>query len=627
MTDDKKRFVTQQAEINTLCKRRFFYRQAAEIYGGQAGFFTYGPPGIAMKTNLINQWRQHFVIQDALMEIEDSIIMMHKVLKASGHVDRFSDFMVKEVGGDGIWRADKLLEEVMEKKLEGKDVTEDQRKEYKSVHAQADAYGKDELHAIFQKYGIKAPESGKELTEPIPFNLMFGTDIGPSGDSPGFLRPETAQGMFLNYKFCVEQNANRLPFGIAQVGKSFRNEIAPRGGLTRQREFTQMEIEYFWNPDCEDHEKFYTVRDVVVSFFSNDDQEEGKDPIRMSVGEACDKGLVKNQILGYFIARTYTYLVSVGVHRHCIRFRQHLKTEMAHYAKDCWDAEVLCSMGWLECVGIAHRGCYDLTQHQNASKTPLMFQKTLETPIVRQVLELVKKSRVETQRHFKKDFQKVKDWIDAQSQEEYARLDSLTAAETIDIDGEKFELPAGMLKFEKKTEKITTHDFVPYVVEPAFGVDRIFTVVLEHSYYVRPKEDDAPADDKGMQAAVLRLPPATAPYKCSVLPLDQRIARDERYIKSLIEFRTKLAEYNLASTSDESGATIGRRYARNDELGIPFAITFDFTSLEDLTVTVRRRDERDQARVPLQDVPKLIRNMCSSTVSWDNAMAKYAAAA
>jgi glycyl-tRNA synthetase len=174
-----------------------------------------------------------------------------------------------------------LLEDVMDAKLAEPGVTEEQRVEYTSVRNQADAYSKEEIAEVFKKYNIKAPETGTELSDPYEFNLMFPTPIGPNGYTQGYLRPETAQGIFLNYKFCLEQNANRLPVGVAQVGKSFRNEIAPARGLTRQREFTQAEIEYFVNPEKKDHPKFKEVADLKVMLFHSNEQLAAKEPTMM----------------------------------------------------------------------------------------------------------------------------------------------------------------------------------------------------------------------------------------------------------------------------------------------------------------------------------------------------------
>lgn len=208
-----KKFSDNKLAVEDLTKRRFFYRQASDIYGGAAGFFAYGPPGCAMKNNLFTLWRNHFVVEENLMEIEDTCIMQERVLKASGHVDKFDDFIVKDSLNEAkFWRADKLLEEELEKRIaESKD--EAQKKEMQIALNGADGYDADELVAVFDKFGIKAPESGNPLTRPISFNLMFPTNIGPVAGDKGFLRPETAQGIFLNYKFCKEQNSERMPFG------------------------------------------------------------------------------------------------------------------------------------------------------------------------------------------------------------------------------------------------------------------------------------------------------------------------------------------------------------------------------------------------------------------------------
>jgi glycyl-tRNA synthetase len=280
---DGNKFQKTQKELFEMSRRRFFYRPAFEIYGGVAGFWTYGPPGCALKNNIINQWRHHFVIEENLLEVEDTCIMQHAVLKASGHVDRFNDFMVKDVIDESkFYRADKLLEEVMEAKLEAADVTEAQRVEYTTVKNQADAFSKQELAGVFKKYQIKSPESGNDLSDPYEFNLMFPTPIGPGGYLQGYMRPETAQGIFLNYKFCLEQNSNRLPFGVAQVGKAFRNEIAPRAGLTRQREFTQAEIEYFVNPSNKAHPKFKFVEDTELTLFHHVEQLAAKEGMTLN---------------------------------------------------------------------------------------------------------------------------------------------------------------------------------------------------------------------------------------------------------------------------------------------------------------------------------------------------------
>mmetsp|Transcript_17955 Transcript_17955/g.54024 ORF Transcript_17955/g.54024 Transcript_17955/m.54024 type:complete len:631 (-) Transcript_17955:80-1972(-) len=625
-------FEKNKQNVEDLCKRRFFFRQGSEIYGGVSGFFTYGPPGCALKTNIIQQWRNHFVIEEQMMEIEDTNIMPHPVLKASGHVDRFSDFLVRDTGDEKkFFRADKLLEDVMDEKLAAAGVTEAQRVEYTSVRNQADAYSREELGGIFKKYGIKSPETGNDLSDPYEFNLMFPTPIGPGGYLQGYLRPETAQGIFLNYKYCCEQNSNRLPFGVAQVGRAFRNEIAPRAGLTRQREFTQAEIEYFVNPSSKDHPKFKDIKDTMLTLFHSDAQLAAKDPERMTIGEAVSKGTVNNETLGFFIVRTYLFLVGVGISPECVRFRQHLPTEMAHYATDCWDAEIYMSYGWLECVGIADRACFDLNAHAEAAKCDLAFRETLPEPIEVEKLVITKAAGVATMKAFKKSGRFVKEWLETLEQDDFKALveevkKSGSAKRTAKLPGGETEectfLPEHVAS-EMKKEKISTITFMPGVVEPSFGIDRILFATLEHAYYARPK--DASSDDKQTRG-VLAFSPCIAPYKLTILPQDQRITRDEKYEGLMRTIRQKVSSLGHTCTCDDSNATLGKRYARNDELGIPFACTVDFESLNDGCVTLRERDSTVQVRLDAKEVAPLLHELVWGRQKWDDVLKKYKAA-
>jgi len=625
-------FEKNKQNVEDLCKRRFFFRQGSEIYGGVSGFFTYGPPGCALKTNIIQQWRNHFVIEEQMMEIEDTNIMPHPVLKASGHVDRFSDFLVRDTGDEKkFFRADKLLEDVMEAKMKEKDATPEQIKEYTVVRNQADAYTKEELSAIFKKYGVKSPDSGNALTEPEPFNLMFPTPIGPSGVIQGYLRPETAQGIFLNYKFCLEQNANKLPMGIAQVGKSFRNEIAPRQGLTRQREFTQAEIEFFVKPTNKDHPKFKGVADTKLLLHSSTRQLAGEPHEEVEIGKAVREGMVNNETLGYFIVRTFKFLTSIGIKpMHC-RFRQHLPTEMAHYAADCWDAEIETCYGWLECVGIADRACFDLNAHAEAAKCDLAFRETLPEPIEVEKLVITKAAGVATMKAFKKSGRFVKEWLETLEQDDFKALveevkKSGSAKRTAKLPGGETEectfLPEHVAS-EMKKEKISTITFMPGVVEPSFGIDRILFATLEHAYYARPK--DASSDDKQTRG-VLAFSPCIAPYKLTILPQDQRITRDEKYEGLMRTIRQKVSSLGHTCTCDDSNATLGKRYARNDELGIPFACTVDFESLNDGCVTLRERDSTVQVRLDAKEVAPLLHELVWGRQKWDDVLKKYKAA-
>jgi len=624
-------FERNRRELEDLCKRRFFYRQGSEIYGGVSGFFTYGPPGCALKTNIIQQWRNHFVIEEQLMEIEDTFIMPHPVLKASGHVDRFSDFLVRDEKDEKkFFRADKLLEDVMDAKLKEK-ISEEQKKEYTVVRNQADAYSKEELTDIFKKYNIKAPDSGNGLTEPEPFNLMFPTPIGPSGLIQGYLRPETAQGIFLNYKYCLEQNANKLPFGVAQIGKSFRNEIAPRQGLTRQREFTQAEIEYFVKPTAKQHLKFKAIASTPLQLFSSPRQLQGESHETITIGDAVAKGTVNNETLGYFIYRTFKFLTSIGIKpQHC-RFRQHLPTEMAHYAADCWDAEIETCYGWLECVGIADRACFDLNAHAEAAKVDLLYRETLDKPIEVENLVITKAAGVATMKAFKKQGRMVKEWLEKLPTDQLQALvdevgKNKTAKRTAELgDGTsgEFEFLPEHVACETKKEKVTTTTFMPGVVEPSFGIDRILTATLEHAYYARPKDPNA--EDKQIRG-VLAFPAAIAPYKLTLLPQDQRITREAKYEELSGAIRKRVTALGHTCTVDDSSANLGKRYARNDELGIPFACTVDFDSLKDDCVTLRERDSMKQVRLKASEVGPILHDLCWGRKTWDSVLSTFASA-
>lgn len=345
-------------DLEDLLKRKFFITPAFEIYNQVGGLFDFGPLGAALKNNVEQLWRNHFVLEEDMLEINCTCMTPEAVLKASGHVDRFEDFMVRDVKTGECHRADKLLENHIEKVVakKGKKMKPEEVKRLEEIKAQADSYTQEEIGEILKELKIKAPETGNALTEPEPFNLMFSSQIGPTGTMKGYLRPETAQGIFVNFKRLLEFNNGRMPFAGAQIGLGFRNEISPRSGLLRVREFTMAEIEHFYDPVSKDHPKFDLVKDTKLPLFSQEKQLALEDPITdMTIGEAVEQKLVDNQTLGYFMTRTFIFLQICGIPPEAIRFRQHLKTEMAHYAADCWDAEVELSYGWTEIVGHADR--------------------------------------------------------------------------------------------------------------------------------------------------------------------------------------------------------------------------------------------------------------------------------
>jgi len=338
--------------------------------------------------------------------------------------------------------------------------------------------------------------------------------------------------------------------------------------------------------------------------------------------------MVNNQTLGYFMSRTYLFLISIGCKAQHVRFRQHLPTEMAHYATDCWDAEIETSLGWLECVGIADRACFDLNAHAEAAKVDLMFRETLDPPIETEVTRLTKAGGVATMKGFKKQGKAAKEWLESIPEVDLKKMAEEAkskgkAVRTVPLAEGATELtflPEHLL-IETKIEKQTTNCFMPGVVEPSFGIDRIFVACLEHSYYARPNKE---GDDAKQTRGVLRFPAAIAPYKMCILPVDQRIPREEKYAVVLKAMRDKIASLGHSCTMDDSTATIGKRYARNDELGIPFACTVDFDSLKDGTVTLRERDSMEQVRLPSEDVANVIHEICWGRRDWKSVQDQYA---
>lgn len=345
-----------------------------------------------------------------MLEIDSTIMTLSDVLKTSGHVDRFTDWMVKDLKTGDIFRADHLVEAVLEARLKGdkeargmaavpvdaeKEAKSKKKKvkstavkledgvvaEIESVLAQIDNYDGPGLQGLIEKFQIKAPETGNDLSKPVEFNLMFDSSIGPTGQVKGYLRPETAQGHFINFARLLDFNNGKVPFASAQIGKSFRNEISPRQGLLRVREFVMAEIEHYVDPTKKNHAKFVDVKDVKLRLLPKETQSSGRtDLTEISIGDAVSRGIVDNETLGYFLVRIYLFLTKIGIDPSRLRFRQHMANEMAHYAADCWDAEIHNSFGWTECVGCADRSAYDLTVHSVRTGSKLVVREALDEP-------------------------------------------------------------------------------------------------------------------------------------------------------------------------------------------------------------------------------------------------------
>lgn len=627
--------------LESVLKRRFFFAPSFEIYGGVSGLYDYGPPGCALQANIVDTWRKHFVLEEDMLEVDCTMLTPHEVLKTSGHVDKFADWMCRDLKTGEIFRADHLVEEVIEARLKGDreargiveetpEEEDDQKKkrkkkvkeikaiklddevveEYNTILAKIDGYSGPELGELMVKYNIGNPATGEPLEKPIEFNLMFETAIGPSGQLKGYLRPETAQGQFLNFNKLLDFNNERMPFASASIGKSFRNEISPRSGLLRVREFLMAEIEHFVDPENKSHANFDTVKDLKIDLLSKEVQQAGKtDILKISIGEAVAQGIIDNETLGYFIGRIYLFLTKIGVNPQKLRFRQHMSNEMAHYAQDCWDAELQTSYGWIECVGCADRSAYDLSVHAAKTKEKLSVREALKEPVTVEEFDVIveKKKFGPT---FRKDAPKVEEWLNSRTQCDLEKLANELSEKckiSTKIPGtanEVTEIPAELVKIEKNKKTVHIREYTPNVIEPSFGIGRIIYAIFEHSFWSRP-EDSA--------RAVLSFPPLVAPTKVLVVPLMNNKELQEATKKVKSTLRTAQIPFKV----DDSGASIGKRYARNDELGTPFGITVDYETIEDGSVTLRDRDSTTQVRGSLVDVVAAIENITYRGFSWE----------
>ena len=452
MTNNEKNMET----IVSLAKARGFVYSGSEIYGGLSNSWDYGPLGVELKNNVKKAWWKKFVQENKYnVGLDSAIIMNPETWVTSGHVGGFSDPLMDCKSCHARHRADKLIEDF-------------------GGHAEGMTF--EQMTEYIKENNIECPECGsKDFTDIRKFNLMFKTFIGVTEDAKNevYLRPETAQGIFVNYANIQRSTRKKLPFGVCQIGKSFRNEITPGNFIFRTREFEQMECEFFCKPDT-DLDWFYYWKDFC-----------------------------KN------------WLLNLGLKEENIRLRDHEKEELSFYSKATTDIEFLFPFGWGELWGIADRTNYDLGRHQEASG------KSLE-------------------------------YFDQETNEHY----------------------------------------VPYVVEPSLGADRVLLAFLCDAY-------DEEIDEKGEKRVVLRLHPALAPFKCAVLPLSKKLNEGAEKVFDLLakEFMVDF---------DDAGS-IGKRYRREDEIGTPFCITYDFDSEEDGCVTVRDRDTMEQTRIKIEELIPYLR--------------------
>lgn len=511
MDEKKERTLTEK--IVNLCLRRGILSPNSEIYGTFAGFYDFGPVGVELKRNVEASWWKTFVhMREDIVGIDGAIITHPAVWKASGHVDAFNDPLVVCTRCKKRFRADHLIEG--------------------ALHINVDGMSLDHINEIVSSGKVVCPDCHGILAMEKPFNLMFKTHVGAVEDeaSVAFLRPETAQLIFINFKAVQQFSRKKLPFGIAQIGKVFRNEISPRNFVFRCREFNQMEIEYFIHPaEMNDCPYLSEVSDDLLQLCTEKMQLEGKNEeiITMSVKQAVNEKIIGTTWHAYWIARFLRWFTEIGISSENLRVRQHIKDELSHYSSETWDIEYKYPWGWKELMGIANRGDFDLIQHAQHSGKDLSY----------------------------------------------------------------FD--------QEKGERV-----VPYVIEPSAGLERLIFTILLDSYYEKSEKDEI--------KTVLKLNPTIAPVKVGVFPLMKKDGLKEK----AREVYEMLNNYFVCEYDD--AGSIGKRYARADEIGTPFAVTIDYQTLQDSTVTLRDRDSASQVRVHISELVETIRkalNLSSGGIS------------
>ncbi|MBI5227546.1 glycine--tRNA ligase [Candidatus Micrarchaeota archaeon] len=475
--------------IYELALSRSFFFPSNEPYGGVAGFYDYGPVGVLIKHKIENLWREMFIKQEGFLELEASIITPEPVLVASGHVGTFADPVVECTKCKTRARADHLAEE-----------------HHYNVHNQKWDGKLESLDAIIAEKKLVCPKCKGEFGKAFMFNLMFATAIGGER-AMAYARPETAQGTFTAFPRLFRNHGTKLPMAAGQVGRSFRNEISPRKGLSRMREFTQMELEYFFDPNQDKIEGFEKVSKTKMNMMM------GGEKTEMTAKEVVDNKVAPNEIMTYFLVRGWEFYKKAGIDMSRVYYRVLEQAELPHYSKGNIDMEVETSYGALETIGNAYRTDFDLSAHAKQSGKDV----------------------------------------------------------SVHWEGRKI---------------------IPHVFEIAMGVDRFFFCILEHCFREKSAEKDWEWFD---------FPPCIAPYHVAVFPLMKKDGLGEK-----AEELTKMLRENGIDVDYRESGSIGRRYARADEIGIPYALTIDYDTLKDDTVTIRYRNDGKQERIKISECTKAI---------------------
>jgi len=566
--------------INELARRRGFFWPSFEIYGGSGGFVTYGPLGTRLKLNIENRLRELFIKKIGVLEIESSVIAPGKVFEASGHVDHFKEPMVECQNCHSRFRADHLLEE--------KGVSS----------AEAEKMTLDEIKEELDRHLIVCPDCGGSFGNPQRFLTMFETTIGPYSGAVGYGRPEAAQNIFVEFSRLYTVARERLPFGVMQIGHALRNEISPRQGLIRLREFTISDLEFFFDPEDPCCRLLREVEDEILPILLCETRlNECEDTTDVTVREALDRKIVRSEWQAFFMAMAKKLLVELGVPANKQRFIEKLTWEKAHYSSQSFDQEVLVDRwGWIEVSGHAYRTDYDLSCHMKASGVDMTVYKEYANPVEKEEL-VVKPIMAKLGPVYKGEAAKVAALL--------ANVPAKELAEAMQNQGyymvDKFEIKAEQVEISEQKTIVRGTRFVPHVVEPSFGSDRLFYVALEYAYGIK--------DDR----VVMSFPRTIAPVQVGVYPL---MSKDGLDVKAK-EVQRLLVNEGLMVEFDETGS-IGRRYARADEAGVQLGITIDYDTLKEDTVTIRDRDSWKQVRTAIKDLPGVLLSYFQGSLNFKN---------
>ncbi len=497
--------------------------------------------------------------------MESSIIAPGKVFEASGHVDHFKEPMVECKNCHQRFRADHLLEE--------KGISS----------AEAEKMTLEQVAQEIEHHNVVCPDCTGKFDEPQRYLTMFQTTIGPYSGAVGYGRPEAAQNIFVEFNRLFTTARERLPFGCIQIGHALRNEISPRQGLIRLREFTIADLEFFFDPEEPSCNMITEVENEVLPILLCETRlKECEDTTNLTVRQALDKKIIRSEWQAFFMAMAKRLLTELGVPANKQRFIEKLTWEKAHYSSQSFDQEVLVDRwGWVEVSGHAYRTDYDLSCHMKASGVDMTVYKEYATPIEKEELT-VKPIMAKLGPVYKGEAGKVAAAL--------AKIPAQQVADAMKKDGsikvENYQVFPEQVDISQQKTIVRGTRFIPHVVEPSFGSDRLFYVALEYAYNVK--------DDR----VILSFPRSIAPIQVGIYPLMGKDGLDAK----AKEVQRLLTNEGFMTEYDETGS-IGRRYARADEAGIQLGITIDYDTLNDNTVTIRDRDSWQQIRIAIKDLP------------------------